>query len=159
MKQFRIFLVSMALGLIAAGAPLFAQASTAPSSQLGIGLNTSGGTVQYAVTPSIQIGFEASFFSQSSSGTSTTGYGLGPYARFLLEGTVNPFIQAGFRAEKRGGGTISSLYAGFGLEYFFSRNVGVFALADVLTLTLSDPSATTISFVGNRVGVEWYFDR
>lgn len=159
MKQFRTLLVALVLGLVATGGSLFAQAGTAPSSQIGVGLNTSGGTVQYAATPSIQIGLELGFYTRSVDGSSSSGYSLGPYARFLLEGTVNPFIQAGFRAEKNGGATTSSLYAGFGLEYFFSRNVGVFALADVLTLVLSDPSETIISFQGNRAGIEWYFNR
>lgn len=159
MKQIRLILVTLFLGMGALVANLHAQAGVAPTSQLGIGVNTTGGTIQYAISPSFQIGLEAGFSSTSSNDVTVTSYSFGPYARFLLEGTVNPFIQAGFRANKYGGATTSDIYGGFGLEYFFSRNVGVFALANVLTLTLSDPSATTFAFAGERAGVEWYFNR
>lgn len=159
MKQLRLILVTSFLGLVAVAANLYAQGGVAPSSQLGIGLNTSGATVQYAATPSLQFGLEAGFYSTTQSGTTVSGYEIGPYARFLLEGTVNPFIQVGFRAIKAGGVSTSDIYAGVGLEYFISRNVGIYAEASVLTLALSDPSSTTIALAGDRAGLEWYFNR
>jgi hypothetical protein len=109
----------------------------------------------------VQIGLALGIAGRSSEGNSCTDI----YGRFLFEGTVNPFIQAGFRRTSFEQGNTpgvtvtvdnNQIYGAFGLEYFFNRNVGVYAAFDVLALNL-DPSATFFGANNGRVGVEWYF--
>jgi hypothetical protein len=173
MKMTRLFTVTLMLGaLVLLGASkASAQAGIAPSSQLGIGVFTGGNftgggaTIQYAINPSFQIGLALGILGVSQSGNSTTAYSTEIYGRFVLEGTVNPFIQASFRRTSQDvtvGTTTStvtgnSLSAGFGLEYFLNRNAAVFAMIDVIDLDF-DPSRTGFGFNSGRVGVEWYFN-
>jgi hypothetical protein len=147
-------------------ASLHAQGSIAPSSQLGIGVNTSGITLQYAISPSVQVGALATLLGVSSDGNSATYFGLAPYVRFLLEGTVNPIFDVGAEFTKDPGlaigdtnNTSTALFASFGLEYFINRNVGVFATAQLLYFQL-DPSPTVVNFgyFRPRAGIEWYFN-
>ena len=144
-----------------------AQGSVAPSGQFGIGVTTGGAfTLQYAVTPSIIVGMGIGLENISQGGASATYYDIEPGVRFLLEGVVNPFLFAGLNLEKSresGGVATTAIGAGFGLEYFISRNVGVWASAPLLVLQL-DPSPTATAFGfgvggGGAAGVEWYFNR
>jgi hypothetical protein len=134
--------------------------SVAPSSQLGIGVNTSGMTVQYAITPGIHVGAAAALVFQSGDNSSTS-LEIGPYARFLLEGTVNPFIQAGISIAKAGDGDAqTSLYAAFGLEYFINRNTGVFAGTRVINIPFQKGSPISFGITTlAAAGVEWFFNR
>jgi hypothetical protein len=173
MKMTRLFTVTLMLGaLVLIGASkASAQAGLAPSSQLGIGIfsggNFTGGgaSIQYAINPSFQLGLALGVLGVSQGGTSTTNYSTEVYGRFILEGAVNPFIQASFRRSSQDvtvGTTTSTvtgnvLSAGFGLEYFFSRNGDVFAMIDVIDLAF-DPSRTAFGFNTGRVGVEWFFN-
>jgi hypothetical protein len=165
MKASKLTLLALVLGMLAFAnsEKAFAQGGVAPSSQLGIGANTSGLTIQYAISPSFHIGASAAlvFNSAPNGGESTTSLQIGPYARFLLEGTVNPFIQAGISIAKTGtSSAATSLYAGFGLEYFITRNVGVLAATNILNIPFE--SGSSISFGPSpfgTAGVEWFFNR
>jgi hypothetical protein len=173
MKMTRFFTITLMLGaLILFGASrASAQAGIAPSSQLGIGifaggnLTSGGASIQYAINPSLQLGLALGVAGVSQSGNSTTNYSTEVYGRFILEGAVNPFIQAAFRRTSQDitvgttttTATGNALGAGFGLEYFFNRNGDVYAMIDVINLEF-DPSRTVFGFNSGRVGVEWFFN-
>lgn len=171
MKRTNIFSISVILGalLVLGAVKASAQAGAAPSGQWGIGVVGSGdigATVQYAFSPSVQVGLGLSVDGRSVSGSSTTNYGTELYARFILEGKVNPIIQAGFRRTSTdvssGTTTVSvetnQIYGAVGLEYFVNRNVGVYGTVELLALTF-DPSVTEYGIRNPRIGLEWYFDK
>lgn len=165
MKRTHFFSITFLLGalLVLGAVKASAQGSIAPSSQLGVGVNVGAGVgakIQYAINPSFQIGGGLSF--ASNSGGSTTG--IEAYVRFLLEGQVNPIIQAGFTttSQKIDGAitnpaAVSGLYGGVGIEYFINRNVGVYGLVNILELQLDPSSVTTFGIMSPRLGLEWYF--
>lgn len=170
MKMIKLFSFTLLFGTLLMLGAANAQ-TTAPSSQFGIGAFAGGSVtgggfqLQYAISPSVQIGLALGIAGQSSDGNSSTSYSTDIYGRFLFEGIVNPFIQAGFRRTSFEQGSTTGvtvtvdnnqIYGAFGLEYFFNRNVGVYAAFDVLALNL-DPSATFFGANNGRVGVEWYF--
>jgi hypothetical protein len=173
MKMTKLFAITFMLGALAlCGATrASAQAGIAPSSQLGIGIfsggnfTAGGASIQYAINPSFQIGLALGIFGVSQDGSSTTNYNTEIYGRFILEGSVNPFIQAAFRRSSRDAtvGTTTqtvtgnALSAGFGLEYFLNRNAGIYAMIDVIDLEF-DPSRTGFGFNSGRAGVEWFFN-
>lgn len=176
MKRFLIALVPMMMLVLATDA-MAQKGMVAPESQLGIGVNTSGASVQYAFTPSIQAGVMLAIASTSTDGGSVTGFSFDPYLRVLFEGPINPFVEAGVSIQSTttspdGGVEVSesttALFAGFGLEYYVTRNVGFFGTVQLLSLDLSRSSKsgsvtldgqkqTTIGIVGGRAGVEYYF--
>jgi hypothetical protein len=168
MKSRLLSLAAVVVVLLAGSTALYAQAGgMAASSQFGIGVNTEGLSIQYALSPGLHIGLMATLASQTSDGASATNYGIAPYVRFLLEGTVNPFFEAGLalqRLESGSGltavsGTETSIFATFGLEYFITRNAGVFAAAQLLNLQVDpSPTVTTFGYFRPRVGVEWFFN-
>lgn len=173
MKVTKLFAITLMLGALAliGASKASAQAGIAPSSQLGIGIFTGGNftgggaSIQYAINPSFQLGLALGIAGESADGNSVTNYATEIYGRFILEGTVNPFIQAAFRRFSRetssGTTTVTAtgnaLSAGFGLEYFLNRNAGVFAMIDVIDINF-DPSSTGFGFNNGRVGVEWFFN-
>jgi len=167
MKLTGLLLTAAALtlgALTATAQPL--KTNTAPEGQLGIGLNTSGATVQYALSPSLQVGVllnvgMSSSTQETTSGSttikvdnSTTNLGAELYGRFLFEGLVNPFVQLGLAlnntgtTSKSGSNEVTNsratmdLNAYFGLAYYFTRQFGVFAQVGVVSLGLSDKSTT-----------------
>jgi len=163
------------LMVVACGSAMAQAGVVAPSAQLGIGVtadNSSGGgvTIQYAFSPSVQIGAEVGLAMGSSDAQSLTSFVIGPYVRWILEGRVNPFIQAGLRSfsttiknktlpgEPESTSDGQQLYASFGLEWYHNRNVGVYVATDVLHLEF-DPSSTTFGTLNGRAGVEWFFEQ
>ncbi len=177
MKVTRLLSTILGAGslMLAAFGTAAAQAGAmAPTSQLGIGVtvdNSSGAgmTIQYAFSPSVQIGAEVGLGIGSSDAQSLTSFAVGPYVRWILEGKVNPIIQAGIRSfsttiknktlpgEPESTTDGQQLYAGFGLEWYHNRNVGVYVMADVLHLDF-DPSVTSFGTLNGRAGVEWFFE-
>lgn len=174
--------VAMFVSITAANAQ--PRANIAPNGQFGIGINTEGGSVQYAISPSIFVLLDVAVDGVSVTGDSRTAFGIGPAVRFLFEGALNPFVQAGVRIlndsrtqTNTGGTEVKSsssemdLYAGFGLEYFASNQVGLFSQIDFLQLQLSGSNevggvsadvtekATRFGLVGGRAGVEFFFSR
>jgi len=176
MKRFLIALVPVMLLVLGTDA-MAQKGMVAPESQFGIGVNTAGASVQYAFTPSVQAGLLVAIASNSTDAGSQTGLSFNPYVRFLFEGPVNPFLEAGVSIESSttspDGGTESStsrtaLFADFGLEFFVTRNVGLFGSVQLLNLDLSSSTKvggvstdalkeTTVGIVGGRAGVEYYF--
>jgi hypothetical protein len=162
--------------LIGSGA-LRAQGSIAPNQQFGIGVNTEGFQLQYALSPGLQIGLSTVIASASQDSISATGYGFAPYVRFLLEGKVNPYLEAGFAYAKLSsdnflieGTSTSTIFLSFGLEYFINPNVGIFAHGSLFNFqlahdtdfngtTVSEPSVASFGFFSPTAGLEWYFDR
>lgn len=136
--------------------------NTAPDGQLGIGINTSGASVQFGISPSLQVGVLLNVGMSSSTqdipqGTSTvkvdnstTNLGAELYGRFLFEGVVNPFAQVGLeigntsQTSKTGSTETSSsrstmdLNLYFGLVHYFTRQFGVFGQVGLVSLGLSD---------------------
>ncbi len=160
MTMRKFFSTTLILGMLLAFGAIkaSAQAGIAPSSQFGIGAGTSGFQLQYAISPAFQLGANFGLLVTSPSvGDGETQITIGPYARFLFEGTVNPFIQAGINIVS-GDATTTSLYAAPGLEYFFSRNVGVYGLVGLLDIPFEDGATKTFGLSGGAVGVEWYFN-
>lgn len=140
-----------------------AQGTIAPSSQLGIGVNTGGFQLAYAISPAIHIGTNLGITATDGS----TGIGISPYFRWLFEGTVNPLVQVefniGINSTSVGDSSVSNTETGlgllFGLEYFINRNVGVYAAANLLNLDFVEPEmVTTFGYFAPRVGVEWFFN-
>jgi hypothetical protein len=160
-----LWLVAVML-LVVSGVATAQPGSTAPSSQLGISVGASGssGTVglQYAINPSVIIGARLGLRVLSRDSVSSTTYGVNPFARFLLEGPINPFFEVGLSIGKDPSSGISNSDIGvdFGLEYFASRNIGLFVAVTIFDLEF-DPSPTTTAFgiMGGGVGAEWYFNR
>lgn len=160
MTMRKFFSTTLILGMLLAFGAIkaSAQAGIAPSSQFGIGAGTEGFQLQYAISPAFQLGttFGLQILSPSV-GDGETTITIGPYARFLFEGTVNPFIQAGINIVS-GDATTTALYAAPGLEYFFNRNVGVFGVVSLLNIPFEDGATKTFGLTGGAVGVEWYFN-
>lgn len=157
MKIALLALTAITLLLVSSSAAR-AQGSMAPSSQLGIGVNTGGMSIQYAISPAMHIGFGASLGLVSDTSGSVTRYGFGPYARFLFEGPINPFIEAGVSFADVGS-TAIGLFGTFGLEYFVNRNVGLFAATTIIEFQLSPRVVTSFGIQSGRAGAEWFFDR
>lgn len=135
-----------------------AQESVAPDGQLGIQAGTLGFGLQYAASPSLQIGAVLGLVT----GDAPTNLSLSPYVRWLFEGTVNPYIFAGatISSQETIGGdseTSTAIGAGFGLAYYLNPNVGVYGQFGVLDIGL-DPSSTNFGIFNGHVGVEWFFD-
>jgi hypothetical protein len=153
-----LVLIVGALSLLSASR-VFAQGGTAPSGQLGIGIGTNGAEIIYALSPGFFIGANAALIIQSGD-NGQTSLEIGPFARMLFEGTVNPFIQAGISISKVGEGDANtSLYAAFGLEYFVSRNIGVYGMLPILDVPFKSGSAITVGINNfGAVGVEWFFN-
>lgn len=165
MKRTHFFSITFLLGalLVLGAVKASAQGSIAPSGQLGIGVSAGtsvAATIQYAINPAVQIGAGVGY--NKIEDVSRSAIEL--YGRFLFEGQVNPFVQAGIRLTSNSttslGVTTSSstnfIFAGVGLEYFVNRNVGVYGMVDVLDIQL-DPSATSFGLSDSRIGLEWYF--
>lgn len=171
--------------------------NTAPDGQLGIGINTSGASVQYALSPSLQAGVLLSVGMASSTeevtqggvtvktDRSTTDFGAEIYGRFLFEGLVNPYLQAGLElgssslttkngtTETTSSRSTMDLNLYFGLVYYFTRQFGVFGQVGLVSLGLSDksttenssatleadnPTVTTFGIGSGRVGLEFFFN-
>ncbi len=161
MKMRKFFSLTFILGalLVSGAVKASAQAGIAPSSQFGIGAGTSGAQLQYAISPSFQIGSNVGLnITSPAVGDAITTITIEPYARLLFEGVVNPFIQAGISIVSASSTTNTSLYAAPGLEYFFSRNVGVFGLVGLLNIPFQDGATKVFGITGGAVGVEWYFN-
>ncbi|MCC7438139.1 MAG: hypothetical protein IT211_06535 [Armatimonadetes bacterium] len=156
---------ALTLGTLTATAqPL--KTNTAPDGQLGIGINTSGATVQFAISPSLQagvllnVGMTSSTTEIPSGGStvkvdnSTTNFGAEIYGRFLFEGLVNPFVQLGLAlnnnsSTQKSGSTETSqsrrtmdLNAYFGLAYYFTRQFGIFGQVGLVGIGISDKSTS-----------------
>ena len=156
---------ALALGTLTATAqPL--KTNTAPDGQLGIGINTSGASVQFGISPSLQVGVllnvgMSSSTTETPSGGSTikvdnssTNFGAEIYGRFLFEGVVNPFVQLGLElgngsTTSKSGSTEQSvsrstmdLNAYFGLVHYFTRQFGVFGQVGLVSLGISDKTTT-----------------
>lgn len=177
MKSRLLSIAAVAVMMIVGAGSLLAQGSIAPNQQFGIGVNTGGFQLQYALSPGLQIGLSTTIASASQDSISATGYGVAPYVRFLLEGKVNPFFEAGFEYAKISsdnflveGTSTSTIFVAFGLEYFVNPNFGIFAhgslfnlqLAsdvEVLGTTVEQPSVVAFGFFEPVAGIEWYFDR
>lgn len=153
-----IFILSalMVLGAVSASA----QGGIAPSSQLGIGAGTFGAQIQYAISAGFHLGSGFGLVSESPSvGDSRTTITIEPYARFLFEGTVNPFLQAGISIRSASSTTNTDLVVTGGLEYFITRNVGIWGMIGILDIPFED-GATKVFGITQRggAGVEWYFN-
>ena len=140
------------LALIPALTLFFATPSSAqaPDGQLGIQASTLGLGFQYAISPSIQLGTTVNL--QLIDGDLIV---LGPYAKFLLEGEVNPYFKAGVQVG--GDGVSTVVFGSFGLEYFANENVGFFGEANLLELNL-DAETSVLGIIGGNAGIEWFFD-
>lgn len=131
-----------------------------PDGQFGIQAGTYGFGLQYALSPSLQIGTLLALTQGDLTADATV---LTPYVKFLLEGDpVNPFFTAGIQyldVEGPADADITIL-AGFGLEYYASENVGVFGQFNILALGEDALGETALGFgiFGPKVGVEWFFD-
>lgn len=155
---YSLFIAGALLMLGAASA--WAQAGTAPSSQLGVGATDNGFTLQYAISPAFHIGTLIGL-TGTSADNSSTAFAFAPYARFLLEGRVNPFIQAQISILRQDSTTNTALSVALGLEYFAGPNVGVYVAQEILEIPFADGSITRYGLrgVGSIVGLEWFFDR
>ncbi|HVK37433.1 MAG TPA: hypothetical protein VNA88_02790 [Candidatus Kapabacteria bacterium] len=177
MKSRLLSIAAVAVMMIVGAGSALAQGSVAPNQQFGIGINTGGIQLQYALSPGLQIGLTTTIAAASQDSISATGYGLAPYVRFLLEGKVNPYFEAGFQYAKLSsdnflveGVSTSTIFVAFGLEYFINPNVGLFAHGslfnfqlgrdiEVGTTTVEEPSVVAFGFFSPVAGLEWYFDR
>lgn len=163
-----------ALMLASSGSMLAQPGVVAPSSQLGFGITVdnstgAGASIQYAFSPSVQIGAEVALGISSSDAQSLTSFVVGPYVRWILEGKVNPLIQVGLRSfsttiknktlpgEPEATSDGQQVYAGFGLIWYHNRNLGVYVMAEVLKLDF-DPSVTSFGTLNGRVGMEIFMD-
>ncbi len=131
----------------------------APDGQLGIQAGTAGLGLQFALSPSLHIGGTVQILAGD---VAATTIGISPYARFLLEGEVNPFFQAGLNLtsvspDVGSSSTTTSIYAAFGLEWFHNENVGIAGQVSFFRLGL-DPSSTVFGPVSGDVSVEYYMN-
>jgi len=166
MSLSRLFSALVAIMLLTGCATAVAQpGAVAPSGQFGLSVGGSasfGGIgAQYAINPSIILGARLFLQNISSGGNSTTSYGINPYGRFLFEGPINPYIEVGLSTGKSPttGISNSDLLVGGGLEYFASRNIGIYVGTTVFDLEFDPGSATAFGFFGVSVGAEWYFNK
>jgi len=144
----------------------------APDGQVGIGVFVGSGngvaggmTFGYAFSPSFQAGIETGANFQTSSGVSGNRYSLGVNARLLFEGTVNPFLQGGFRFNSfdpfdtaSNSVDASDIYLGFGLVYYITPNFGLNGMTELLSYNL-DSETLSAGITSTRIGLEWWFSR
>lgn len=158
MKLSRLFLLALLpVAFVLSTNSSNAQESVAPDGQFGIQAGTYGFGLQYAASPSLQIGLALGL----ATGDTPTEINFSPYVRWLFEGTVNPFVFAGatIKSEETVGGdaaTSTALGAGFGLAYYINPNVGVFGQFSILSIGL-DPSFTNFGLFNGHAGVEMFF--
>src|SRR5690606_12679775 len=103
--------------------------------------STGGFQLQYAISPGFHIGSNLGLnITSPAVGDGVTTITIEPYARFLFEGTVNPFLQAGISIASASSTTTTGLYVAGGLEYFITRNVGAYGFVGILDLPFEDGS-------------------
>jgi len=146
-------------------APALGQTSS-PSQQLGIGIATDGGQIQYAVSSNLHVGLAATFLAETGDAGGSS-FALTPYVRFLFNGFVHPYVSAGIVVVKRSALDATEFAFGtFGLEYFFNANAGLFAEVPIVRIPFQSGNSTLIGFesgspnpIAGRMGIEWYFGR
>lgn len=161
MKMPKFFSITLVLGamMVLGAVNAFAQGGVAPSSQLGIGASTEGAQIQYAISPGFHLGSIFGLTSTSPAvGDGVTTIVIAPYARFLFEGTVNPFLEAGIGIVSASSTTNTNLFLNGGLEYFITRNVGIWGKVGILELPFEDGATKVFGLAGGGAGVEWFFN-
>ncbi|MEP7219701.1 MAG: hypothetical protein ABI876_12335 [Bacteroidota bacterium] len=144
-----------------------------PDQQFGIGFNSKGGTIQYALGPAFHIGLNLNLDFHKDSAASNTYYNFGPYAKFIFSGDViKPYVYAalGLVQPNTGSATVGSTTAvdlpkaevriilAAGAEHFFNQNVGIYGHVNLVDAKLSPtPSTTEFGLQGAAVGVEFFF--
>jgi hypothetical protein len=154
-----------------------------PDRQFGFGINDRGLHVQYAIGPAFHVGVNLALDFHKDSAHSETFYDFGPYAKFLMGGSViKPYAFAALgvvqpntglakytRNPEGGTGTVEvelpdaelRLYAAIGGEHFFSESVGVYGHVNLLDVMLAggenDEVVVDGGLLGGTVGVEFFF--
>jgi len=153
-----------------------------PDQQFGIGFNTRGGTIQFAMGPAFHLGLNLALDFYKDSAHSNSYYDFGPYAKFLFNGNlVHPYLYAAVGVVQPNTGTANvflndslgkpvevnlpdpeiRLYFAAGAEHFFNQNVGIYGHVNLVNALLSGgPGKTsTVDFglQGAAVGVEFFF--
>ena len=140
----------------------YAQKNAPPSGQFGLGVEVSssgspgGISGTYAINRNMQVGTYFSLGIASANGVSATTFGLMPFFRYQFESVVSPYLQGGFSIFSQGGSSVSGMFVGGGLAYYFAQTFAVHADVDVLTIAFS-PSATFFGWAYTRTGVMWFF--
>lgn len=154
--------VFVALVAIFATSVASAQRSASVREAFGIHLGTEGAGIQYAITPSIQLGLTTAFVSADG----TTAWALMPWAKFLLEGIVNPYFKAGLavRDGAYSSGVVTAgsqaqlnLGAAFGMAYYLNQHFGVFGEVQFVSIGLSDGLTNGFGIFNPNAGVEVFF--
>lgn len=150
----------------------------APDHQVGIGVFVGSGngvnggmTFGYAFSPAFQLSIETGANFQTRDGQSSNDYSLGINGRLLFEGTVNPFLQAGFRfgsfsvdnpLDTGLAGLVNAdskdIYLGFGLAYYITPNFGITGMTELFDYNL-DSETASFGITSTRLGMEWWFNR
>jgi hypothetical protein len=139
-----------------------AQKNDPPSGQFGVGVYAistslpSGLQGTYAINQNVQVGTGFSFSATSGFGTTGTTYLLSPFARYLFNSTVSPFVQGGFQLLGNAGHSNTGIFIGGGVAYYLNHEIGVTAGVDILNLFFS-PSSTNFGWSIVRVGADWFF--
>jgi hypothetical protein len=170
MKRSRLFgLLLLPAALLFATSSLQAQddmhETIAPDGQFGLQAGTHGVGLQYAASPSIQIGSTVGILF----GDAPTDIILGPYVKWLFEGDVNPYAKVGADIVMPDNDNLDSyvdIGVSGGLEYYITPNFGVFGEVRVFGfLSENNPSVTDgdadVIFglpTSGHAGVEWFFD-
>ena len=151
------------LVLVGLATPAFAERSSdvrIEDGMLGLsfGVVSAGGTtagISYNLTPKFQLrgdlGLTLAFAPAASAAVD-----IGVAARMYLSGNgpVVGFFQPGVTVANPGGSAAFSLYAGFGLEYFFTRQLSVAGLiAAGLNIAGAGGGATAVSLTTSRSGL------
>lgn len=175
MNKVKVYVIALAAMLLASTAAWAQKGVVAPDKQIGIGVFTEGGfsgagaTLQYAFSPSVQVGATLSAAGESQGDNSSLNMNAGLYGRLLFEGPLNPYVQVSFSNTSTSNsttvnGTTTKVTSSqnfitgyFGLAYYATRNIGIYSQVGLISIGL-DPSVTRYGIASGNVGVEWWFN-
>lgn len=162
-KNLRFVVAFIILGFFAITSTR-AQTNQPPSGKFGLGIYASnafpsGLVALYALSPNLEVGSMVSLSNTSGGGFTGTTFLLGPFVRVLFPTSVSPFVQGGFQIISRPAptGTTVGLFLGGGVAYYINHEIGLHAGFDLLDISFSNPSTTTVGWGVIRGEGDWFF--
>ncbi len=152
-RNFGAFVLLVAIAVSTA----HAQKNDPPSAQFGVGIYgitnflPSGFEVTYALDSNLQVGSDLSLSISASVGS----YLIAPYARYLYNWVVSPFVQGGLQLYSQPGSTQAGIFLGGGVAFCINHQINLHGDVDIVNLFFT-PS-TTVGWFVFRLGADYFF--